>query len=108
MLFSPFLIPGYLGIWGLSRHHYPKWGAEPSKYCSGKRTLACGETLGGLVLYRYRLLLSEAGNVLDTQLGIALLREKTVVVKPDSWHTQGNSQLFVGVTLFVLMLWACW
>lgn len=57
---------------------------------------------------QYRLLLSEAGNVLDTQLGIALRRQKPAVIKPDSWHTQANSQLFVRVTLFVLMLVSCW
>lgn len=60
------------------------------------------------VSLQYRLLLSEAGSVLDTQLGISLLRQKPAVIKPDIWHTQASSQLFVRVTLFVLMWVACW
>ena len=104
----PFFDSLLFGVWGLPQTP-PKVGHWALKVLLGKKgTLAHGDTLGGLFLYRYRLLPSEAGNVLDTQLGIARLRQKTMVVKPDSWHTQANTQLFVRVTLFVLMLGTCW
>lgn len=83
-------------------------GCWALKVLLGKKETGSWSYFRWLISLQYRLLLSEAGNVLDTQLGIALLRQKPAVIKPDSWHTQDSSQLFVRVTLFVLMLVSCW
>lgn len=105
MLFFPFFYSLLFGDVGLARR--PKRGAEPTLLLGKKDALAHGDTSAGLCLHRYRWLPSEAGSVPDTQLGIALLGQKAAVVKPDSWHTQGKSQLFVRVTLFVSVSGAC-
>lgn len=101
MLFSPFLVSRYLCLWGSCRQQTKRMLSPES---TAREERDSGSYFRWPISLQYRLLLSEAGNVPDTQLGIALLRQKPAVIKPDSWHTQANSQLFVRVTLFVLML----